>query len=57
MLARRHRVQAAVGMLMERHGLDHESAHTRLLATARAQRASVEEIAARLVRRGDDAQL
>lgn len=56
-LAERHQVQAAVGILMERHDLDIDAAHTQLLLTARQQQVPTLEIAARLVRRDDGLRL
>lgn len=56
-LVERQQVQAAVGILMERHGLDAETAHTRLLLAARKQQLPLLVIAVRLVHRADDPRL
>lgn len=56
-LAERQAVQQAVGVLMERHGLEPEAAHTLLLHAAREQRTTVHELAVRVVHRSDDPRL
>ncbi|GAB2629424.1 hypothetical protein GCM10009696_36970 [Kocuria himachalensis] len=56
-LVERQQVQAAVGMLMERHDLDAKAAHTRLLAAARQQQVPVLDLAVRLTHRADDPRL
>jgi GAF domain-containing protein len=56
-LADRQQVQAAVGILMERHDLDADAAHTRLLVAARRQGVPLLGIAARVVGRADDPRL
>lgn len=56
-LAERQAVQQAVGVLMERHDLGSEPAHTLLLRAAREQRTSVHALAVRVVHRSDDPRL
>lgn len=56
-LADRQQIQAAVGILMERHDLGAEAAHTRLLVNARQLQVPLLEIAVRLVHRTDDPRL
>jgi GAF domain-containing protein len=53
----RQQIQTAVGILMERHGLDADTAQTRLLAAARQQQVPVQVVAVRLVHRADDPRL
>lgn len=56
-LAERQAVQQAVGVLMERHVLEPEAAHTLLLRAAREQRTTVHQLAVRVVHRSDDPRL
>lgn len=56
-LADRQQVQQAIGVLIERYGVDADTAHTRLLLTARQQQVPVPVLAVRLVHRADDPRL
>ena len=53
-LADRKAVETATGMLMERHGLGHDAARSRLMSASRSQRRPVAEIARGLVARAAD---
>lgn len=56
-VAGRHEIQQAVGLLMERHDLEAEAAHARLLAGARQQHLPVVELASRVLHHAEDPRL
>jgi len=53
-LADRQAVETATGMLMERHGLDHDTARRRLMAASRTRRQPLAELARHILVRSED---
>ncbi|WP_460667294.1 GAF and ANTAR domain-containing protein [Kocuria himachalensis] len=56
-VAGRPEIQQAVGLLMERHDLEADTAHARLLAAARQQQLPVLDLAVRLLHHAEDPRL
>ncbi len=56
-LADRRNVETATGMLMERHGIDHDTAREQLLGMARHTKRPLAELARDVVARSSDASL